>query len=120
MNWYIAKIVFRIISGDGRHSAQFDEQLRLIEACNEIAAFEKAGNIGIGAEDSFLNAKKEIVRWQFVAVTEVNNIVSLHDGAEIYYRLHEADDAVTYINQARCRSALFANPANRLVKSKEK
>ena len=41
MNWYIAKIVFRIITGDGNHMPQFDEQLRLINANNEEEAFEK-------------------------------------------------------------------------------
>jgi len=30
MNWYLAKMVFRIICGEGNHTAQFDEQLRLI------------------------------------------------------------------------------------------
>ena len=42
MNWYIAKIVFRIITGDGDHKPQFDEQLRLINANNEEQAFEKS------------------------------------------------------------------------------
>ena len=32
MNWYLTKMVFRIICGDGSHKAQFDEQLRLIHA----------------------------------------------------------------------------------------
>jgi len=27
MNWYLAKLVFRIICGDGDHTPQFDEQL---------------------------------------------------------------------------------------------
>ncbi|HEV3251858.1 MAG TPA: DUF4288 domain-containing protein, partial [Puia sp.] len=45
MNWYLAKIVFRIICGEGQHIPQFDEQLRLIEAGNEVEAFEKATNI---------------------------------------------------------------------------
>ena len=31
MNWYLAKIVYRIICGDGNHTAQFDEQLRLVQ-----------------------------------------------------------------------------------------
>jgi hypothetical protein len=35
MNWYVAKLVFRVISGNGDHNAQFDEQLRLINADNE-------------------------------------------------------------------------------------
>ena len=108
MNWYIAKIIFRIISGDGNHCAQFDEQLRLIEAENEAAAFEKANSIGIAGQDSFLNAKKETVMWQFIAVTEINGIANLNDGAELYYKLHEAEDAAKYIEQAKLRSALYA------------
>jgi hypothetical protein len=46
MNWYLAKIVYRIICGDGDHTAQFDEQLRLIYAANKEDAFYKAQHIG--------------------------------------------------------------------------
>lgn len=106
MNWYVAKIIFRIISGDGNHNAQFDEQLRLIEAGNEADALEKANRIGLSGQDSFLNAKKEMVKWQFIAVTEVNGIADLNDGAEVYYRLHEAQDAEMYIEQVKHKSAL--------------
>ena len=52
MNWYVAKIVFRIISGEGNHNAQFDEQLRLISAEDEHQAFEKATAIGMNNQDS--------------------------------------------------------------------
>jgi len=41
MNWYVAKLVFRVISGDGHHHAQFDEQLRLINADTELMALKK-------------------------------------------------------------------------------
>ncbi|MEJ0081220.1 MAG: DUF4288 domain-containing protein [Puia sp.] len=41
MSWYLTKIVYRIICGQGNHTAQFDEQLRLIEADNSQEAFEK-------------------------------------------------------------------------------
>ena len=46
MNWYLSKIIFRIICGEGRHTPQFDEQLRLIAATDEQQAFEKAMAIG--------------------------------------------------------------------------
>ncbi|MDB5088988.1 MAG: hypothetical protein JWR09_2982 [Mucilaginibacter sp.] len=107
MNWYVAKIIFRIVSGDGNHNPQFDEQLRLIEAGNEAEAFEKANSIGLAGQDSFLNAKKETVMWQFIAVTEINGIADLNDGAELYYRLHEAQDATTYIEHAKHRAVLI-------------
>ena len=48
MNWYLTKIVFQIICGDGDHTPQFDEQLRLIradkkeEALLNAASFEEA------------------------------------------------------------------------------
>lgn len=41
MNWYIAKIVFKISSENTEHRPQFDEQLRLIAAESEEAAFLK-------------------------------------------------------------------------------
>ena len=58
MQWYLAKIVFRIICGDGNHSSQFDEQLRLISANNEDEAFYKAQSLGKQEEDSFLNVQQ--------------------------------------------------------------
>jgi hypothetical protein len=114
MNWYIAKLIFRIISGDGNHNAQFDEQLRLIAADNEALAIEKANAIGTAGQDSFLNAKKETVRWEFIGVTEVNSVVTLTDGAEIYYRLREVDDADAHIEAIQRKADLLNYPV-RLV-----
>lgn len=114
MNWYITKLIFRIISGDGNHCAQFDEQLRLIEAATEAGAIEKANTIGMGGQDSFLNAKKETVRWEFIGVTEVNGVTTLTDGAEIYYRLREVDDADAYIEAIRQKAELLNYPVKQV------
>ena len=46
MNWFMAKIVYRIICGEGDHTPQFDEQLRLIVADNEEEALKKGYAIG--------------------------------------------------------------------------
>ena len=97
MKWYLAKIVFQIICGDGEHMAQFDEQLRLIAAANEDEAFEKATGIGKNEEDSFYNLKQQLVRWQFVNVSELYHLNELIDGAEMYSRINEVDDAASYI-----------------------
>lgn len=96
MKWYLAKIVFQIICGHGNHMAQFDEQLRLIAAVNEDEAFEKATMIGKNAEDSFYNLKQQLVRWQFVNVSELYRLNELIDGAEMYSRINEVDDADAY------------------------
>ena len=98
MNWYIAKIVFRIITGDGNHMPQFDEQLRLINANNEEEAFEKAQFLGREEEDSFMNQKNQTVKWTFINIPELNKLPSLSDGTEIYSRVNEYENAKRYID----------------------
>lgn len=97
MKWYLAKLVYRIICGEGNHTAQFDEQLRLIAACNEDEAFEKATAIGSEEQETFYNLKQQLVRWQFVNVSELYHLSELIDGAELYSRINEVDDADAYI-----------------------
>ena len=98
MNWFIAKIVFRIISGDGNHMPQFDEQLRLINADNEDEAFEKAQQIGREEEDSFMNQKNQLVKWSFINIPELNKLPSLTDGVEVYSKVNEYDNAKRFID----------------------
>jgi hypothetical protein len=97
MYWYVAKIVFRIISGDGNHMPQFDEQLRLIHARDEDEAFEKAQQIGREEEDSFMNQKNQLVKWSFINIPELNKLPSLSDGIEIYSKVNEYDNAKGFI-----------------------
>lgn len=112
MKWYLAKIVFRIVCGDGDHTAQFDEQLRLISANDCESAFAKAATIGSDEEDQFLNARSELVRWSFVNVSEIIPLTTLTHGAELYSRIQEVDDADVYISAVNMRAAslLEASP----------
>lgn len=98
MNWYLTKIVYQIISGDGKHTAQFDEQLRLIAAADEQEAFDKAQCIGKKDEESFLNQQHQLVKWKFINVCELHKLNALTDGAEIYSRIQEADDATRFVD----------------------
>jgi hypothetical protein len=98
MNWYITKIVYQIICGNGSHAPQFDEQLRLIAAEFAEEAFDKAMQIGILGEETFRNTRREVVQWKFVGVPEVHRLVSLNDGAELYSRITEADDANSFVS----------------------
>ncbi|HEX9509849.1 MAG TPA: DUF4288 domain-containing protein [Puia sp.] len=97
MNWYLSKIVFRIICGEGQHTPQFDEQLRLITADNEQEAFEKAMLIGEKEQDGFYNHEQQLVQWKFVNVAELYKLSGLLDGAEVYSRIQETDDPDRYI-----------------------
>jgi hypothetical protein len=98
MKWYLAKLIFQIICGDGEHTAQFDEQLRLIAGANEDEAFEKAIETGNKEEDSFYNQKQQLIRWQFVNVAELYRLTELIDGAELYSRINEVEDADAYVS----------------------
>ena len=98
MKWFLAKLVFRIVCGQGEHTAQFDEQLRLIAASNENQAFEKASTMGLDEGETFYNQKQQLVQWQFVNVSELYHLSELIDGAELYSRINEVDDADAYIN----------------------
>jgi len=96
MNWYLAKIVYRIICGDGDHTPQFDEQLRLIHAATKEDAFYKAQHTGKKEEERFYNLKQELVQWQFINVSELYKIGEMIDGAELYSRIEERDDGDKY------------------------
>lgn len=116
MKWYLAKIVFQIICGDGAHAAQFDEQLRLIAAGNDVEAFEKAIAIGNSEQESFYNLKRQLVRWQFINVPELHSL-ELADGAELYSRINEADDANAYTTFVhRMAESIQRKQAHQLLK----
>ena len=98
MNWYLTKLIFQIICGDGDHTAQFDEQLRLIAAETKEQAFFKAQEIGRQEEESFYNIREQLVQWRFINVCEVYKLHELIDGTEVYSRIEERDDAENYIH----------------------
>lgn len=105
MKWYLAKVVYRILCGNGDHTAQFDEQLRLVTAADEAAAFEKATAIGHREAETFYNHKQEAVQWQFVNVSELYHLQELLDGAELYSRITEVDDAGSYMDFVHHKAA---------------
>jgi hypothetical protein len=96
MNWYLAKIVYRIICGTGEHKPQFDEQLRLIGAQDPDTAFQKAVELGQEEGRAFLNHQQELVRWHFLNVTELHRLDELVDGAELYSHVTESEDPDHY------------------------
>jgi hypothetical protein len=104
MHWYLSKIIFRIICGDGQHTPQFDEQLRLIAARDEEEAFKKAFDLGEKEQDRFFNEDRKLVQWKFINVAELYRLSGLLDGAEMYSRIQETDDPEGYIDLANRRA----------------
>ena len=105
MNGFLAKIVYRIVCGDGAHTAQFDEQLRLIEADSEVTAFAKARSIGQQEQEMFMNQQQRLVQWQFINVSELYKLTALIDGAELYSKVQETDNAGIYMELVHKKAA---------------
>ncbi len=104
MKWYLAKIVYRIICGDGTHTPQFDEQLRLIEAEDHLHAFQKARLLGEREEDNFLNDSHKPVLWKFIDVPELYTLSDLSDGVELYSGIKEDEYADNFITGVQKRA----------------
>jgi hypothetical protein len=105
MNWYLAKIVYRILSGTNTDDAQFDEQLRLVAAENKEQAFMKAQLMGAREEEVFFNANQQLVHWKFINVSELYKLVEMIDGAELYSRIEERGNADAYIETVNRKAA---------------
>jgi hypothetical protein len=104
MNWYLAKLVYRIICGDGCHTPQFDEQLRLIHAYDDLHAFQKAQLIGDKEQETFLNTEERVVQWKFINVCELHRLDELTDGAEMYSHIYEQNNPEIYLRTIKSRA----------------
>ena len=104
MNWYLVKIIFRIICGNGEHTAQFEEQLRLVSATAAKEAVAKANALALKEEESFLNHAQQLVQWKLIAVTDVYPFETGIDGAAIFSRICEEENPAFFIQSAKLRS----------------
>ena len=104
MKWYLARLVFRIVCGEGDHTAQFDEQFRLILAIDEYQAMEKAMAIGKKEEAPFMNTARQTVRWKFEGVMEITLMNELRDGMELFSRITEEEDGDRFSNSVKQRA----------------
>ena len=86
---------------------QFDEQLRLIYAEDELQAFTKAEITGLREEEMFINKKQKLVHWKFIAVSGLYSLNELSDGAEVFSRIIEHHDSQQYINHVKETSVLL-------------
>jgi|JI9StandDraft_1071089.scaffolds.fasta_scaffold252177_2 hypothetical protein len=81
MNWYFVKLVFQIVSDSG--TAQFDEQMRLIQADELAWAVEKASVLGWLEESTFKSSYSKQVTWKFIGVADIHKLTGLEDGTQL-------------------------------------
>jgi hypothetical protein len=105
MNWYLAKIVFKISSPKIATLAQFDEQLTLIEANTSEEALLKSRVYGLKEEAKSLADATLLCKWEFVNVAELTMIPGFRDGAELYSQIHETSEGHSYIDYVHHKAA---------------
>ncbi len=110
MNWYITKIVFRVIIAGKEDEPQFDEQLRLVTASSKDEAFCKAQQIGKNEEGCVMNINdNRLIQWKFINVSTLYQLKDLLDGAEICSTTYEPDCAEAYIEAVHKKAAYIQN-----------
>ena len=113
MNWYLAKVVFHIVTGLQHTTAQFEDQLRLIYANDEDEAFTKACEIGKNEQLHFINQSRHLIQWKFVNVSELYLISDFIDGAEVYSAVSEMSCEESFIRLVNDKSAMIKNKESR-------
>lgn len=83
MKWFTVRMVYKITSGEGDHHPQFDHQYRLFCASSAPEAFEAAEIFGRKNEHQYLNSTQETVCWEFIGITEINELNFAMSGEEI-------------------------------------
>ncbi len=98
MNWYLVKLIYSLDGCDNTTNAQFDEQLRLINANNEEGAYFKAKQMGKQFQSSFTTENGNLLSFNFIDVSEVIKVEQLTDGVEIYSNTIETHDKKSFIH----------------------
>lgn len=106
MNWYIAKIIYRIAS-EADTAAQYDEQLRLLQAEDLQAANVKAHDIGRQEEQAFFNQHQQLVQWQLLEIADIRPVSAIADGAEIYSHIEEPENEEAYLQIVHRKGLIY-------------
>ncbi len=104
MNWYLVKIVFQIICGNGNHKPQFEEQLRLVWTDDAEEAIAKANCIALQEEEAFMNQSNQLVQWKFIAITDIYPLQTDVDGTVLFSKISEEENAAWFIQSVKLRS----------------
>ena len=90
MEWYLTKLIYRVMHSNDNHIAKFDEQLRLIQADDALHALIKARQLGHKQENG-IHTKNS--RCKFIDVANIHLLSKINDGTEVYSSIKEQVDA---------------------------
>ena len=104
MKWFAVNCIYRIVCGEGNHSPQFNEQIRLIIADTTIEAIQKARVLAIDYNTAFENCKGENVKWDFINIGGITEIQSPSDGVEVSSKILEPESVEAYLKTLKYRT----------------
>lgn len=88
--WFAVRLLSESsIAQDPAAEPLFEDTLVLLRATNEEAAQRRGEEYGRAAEHEYENEAREVVRWEFREVLDVQEVLDeeVTDGTEVYYRL---------------------------------
>ena len=104
--------------GKDEKLVQFDEQLRLVFAEDDLQAFTKAQRMGEREQYVLPLLKEQSLSWKFLFVTDLYKLENMTDGAEVFSRITDADDGDNYQHQVQLKSGyLFEQCTEQFLQS---
>ena len=105
MEWYLAKLVYRFQPVTEKGTVHFEEQLRLLEAEDELHAFHKAQLIGSQEECHLKDDNDSGIHWHFIDVIQLLRLHQQMDGAEVLSQPYKTTDPEGYQKKIRLKAA---------------
>ncbi|MFN3667150.1 MAG: DUF4288 domain-containing protein [Sediminibacterium sp.] len=104
MEWFLAKLVYRFQTASNESQTQFDEQLRLVLAEDNLHAFHKAQLIGQQEQLVAEEHSPHQVNWIFMDVIEIYPLHKMMDGAEVLSQISQPADKDRYQLEVRLKA----------------
>jgi len=109
MKWFAVNCIYQVICGEGKHTPQFNEQTRLIQAKGVRQALSKANLNAVYFNPSLNNCQGDKIVWKFLGVGGISEIVELIDGAEISSKIVEPKSVSLYLEKLAHRNKSLTN-----------
>lgn len=119
MEWYLAKLVYRFQPNTINGTVHFEEQIRLVEAEDDLHAFHKAQQIGTQEECHLEDDSTGNIHWHFIDVTELLKLQQMMDGAEVLSQSYKTTEPEVYQKNIRLKAGyLLANCSEQFLQSR--
>lgn len=112
MKWFAVNCIYQVIFGEGKHTLQFNEQMRLIQAIGIRQALSKANLNAVHFNPSLSSCQGDKIVWKFLGVGAISEVAELTDGAEISSTMVEPKSVSLYLEKLAHRYKSLINQAH--------